>query len=259
MNKRIPSILLAGIMVFSVPNMNFAQEQDSAPPLKNITPGSHIKKLYKHYPRHKARTYREEGNQEWITYNYPPSQPSRDTVTFYLQDDKIIQWKINDRREVIKEYLSEFASGGLPVRYEKIYTAIQNALSKLPQDVFLSVTDRSRPILFLDFYTSGIARFAGSTEFSVLPDDPATFGQGFYMIKLGDELNSINDVQAIEGVILHEIAHRVLEHLKKQGFSCEMEKEANQLVKSWGFEEEYKKASHQFGSKEPGDSPCHEK
>ena len=52
------------------------------------------------------------------------------------------------------------------------------------------------------------------------------------------------------------MAHRHLNHLRQKELSCEMEREANRLVKAWGFETEYKKVSATFGSKKIGDSPC---
>ena len=35
-----------------------------------------------------------------------------------------------------------------------------------------------------------------------------------------------------------------------------MEREANRLVKEWGYELEYNRASEVFGAKHKGDSPC---
>ncbi len=87
-------------------------------------------------------------------------------------------------------------------------------------------------------------------------DDPLTFQNGFYLTTLSDELNDAPDPEAIEGILFHEMAHRYLEHLRAEEFSCEMEREANRLVKQWGFETEYQKASQTLGSKKKGDSPC---
>ena len=113
-------------------------------------------------------------------------------------------------------------------------------------------------MIFVDVLTSGIARTANAVQFTMRKDDPPTFQKGFYLIKLGDNLEDASDVEAIEGVIFHELAHRILEHLSSGKFSCDMEREANRLVKKWGFEKEYTKASGEFGHKEPGDSPCHD-
>jgi hypothetical protein len=74
---------------------------------------------------------------------------------------------------------------------------------------------------------------------------------------MGDGLNDAEDGKAIEGVVLHEIMHRYLEHLRAQGKqSCQLEKEANQKLKELGFEEEYNEAVKFFGAKKKGDSPC---
>lgn len=161
------------------------------------------------------------------------------------------------RLALVENYLHEFASEDFTSLYPKIYQALKVALTHLPQEVFVQVTDRKRPILIVPAISSGIARFARSTEFTIQEDDPPTFTEGVYLIILGDELNAAEDIQSIEGIILHEIAHRYLEHLKED-FSCEMEREANQLVKSWGFEEVFAKARETFGSKSPADSPCQE-
>ena len=61
------------------------------------------------------------------------------------------------------------------------------------------------------------------------------FQDGFYIIFLGSELNNAPNPKAIEGVILHEIAHDYLDHLKADKHSCEMEREANRLVQQWGY------------------------
>ncbi len=164
-----------------------------------------------------------------------------------------------NRDQAIKQYLAEFVSGNIQHAFSSVDVALHNVLRKVPDHVFQAVTDRKRPVIFVDYYTSGIARFAGSTEFVFREGDQPAFQDGFYLIQLGDALDSVEDPIAIEGVILHEIAHRILEHLKADHFSCALEREANRLVKSWGFEQEFLKAKEYFGSKSPGDSPCHDK
>ncbi len=161
-----------------------------------------------------------------------------------------------NRGEQAKRYVDEFADGRFRVSYPKIYKALIDAFTRLPGDVFAEVTDRDRPMIFVLAITSGIARYANSTEFILRESDPPTFKDGFYIVVLGDELEDAADPKAIEGVVLHETAHRYLEHLRAKEFSCEMERQTNRLVKEWGFEGEYKKASGAFGSKAPGDSPC---
>jgi len=204
------------------------------------------------------RTYWKLENQETMTFNDSASESS-DTLTFYLEDNKVYRWTPDDREEMAKQYLSEFASGNLIHNYPKVRAALLSTLQRLPQDIFLTITERQRPILFIDYYTGGIAQYAGSLEFTMREDDPPTFENGFYIIRLGDGLNDATTPEAISGIVAHEIAHRTLEHLKnKEKHSCELEIEANQLIKEWGFEEEYAKASEEFGSKKEGDSPCQE-
>lgn len=246
--------LLVPILLFSMLiSMALANETAPSFQLKNMKKGMPKNKLLRYYPMEKARSYRTDKNQEWITYNF--SGTAHDTLTFTLTDSKVTDWKINDRQEVVAEYLSEFTSSGILFSYPNIHAALKNALNKLPQEVFWEVTHRSRPIIFMDYLTSGIGRFANSTEFFMRPHDPPAFAQGFYMIKLSDEVENASP-EEIEGLILHEIAHRTLEHLHSKKISCDMEREANMLVKSWGFEQEFLKAKERFGSKEKGDSPC---
>ena len=164
--------------------------------------------------------------------------------------------KPRSRAQLIDAYYREFVSASIRLDYPQIDTALRAVLTKLPEDAFRVVINRRRPILFLTNITSGIARYANATEFTVEEKDPPTFTKGFYIIILGDELNTIADPEAIEGILFHEIAHRYLDHLKSTKHPCEREKEANRLVKSWGFEKEFLKAKKAFGSKEKGDSPC---
>lgn len=137
-----------------------------------------------------------------------------------------------------------------------IHQALQNVFLKLPDDVFNEVTDHKRPVIFLGSYTTTIARYARSHQFLVTPTDHKdTLNDGVYIIILADELNS-SSVEAIEGIIYHELAHRYLEHLLKSSLNCDVEREANRLVKQWGFEKEFSAASNELGAKLPGDSPC---
>lgn len=160
------------------------------------------------------------------------------------------------RAKQVEAYLDEFAASEFKNGYTNIYKALKNALTKLPEDVFKDVTSRESPVVFVNSITSGIARYAHSTEFYFHEGDPRAFQEGFYLMILGDELNNSNDIEAIEGVILHELAHDYLKHLRAPKHNCEMEREANRLVKTWGYAKEYEKASEVFGAKNAGDSPC---
>ncbi len=159
-----------------------------------------------------------------------------------------------DRHKLTYEYLDQFSGTEFKIDYPQIYQALTNVFMELPDDVFHALTDPKRPVIFVSNITTGIARYAHATEF--IKTKKSTFAQGFYLITLADELNNTDDVEAIEGIIFHELAHRYLEHLRRSQFSCEMEKEANGLVKKWGFEKKFLKAKEKFGSKKIGDSPC---
>jgi Zn-dependent protease with chaperone function len=164
---------------------------------------------------------------------------------------------ISSSRQTTEEYFQEFVSPEIQY-YPNIDQALKNVFSKLSPEVLQEIKHRDYPILFVPTISSGIARYAHAVEFTQEKGKNRAFRKGFYLIMLGDQLNQIADVEAIEGVILHEIAHRYLNHAQSQNPGCELEREANRLVKKWGFEAEYKKASAAFGHKESGDSPCHD-
>jgi hypothetical protein len=199
----------------------------------------------KEFEKREARTYRKMENEEWQTFNC-----GSDAVTFHFNNGKVVAWKMNDRPEIVEEYLSEFCSQAFIQSYPKIYGAIKAALTKIPQDAFLAVTDRARPVLFTETHYAGLGRFANSSNILVADDDAPAMSQGLTMIKLSVELeDKAESSEEIEGIILHELAHRVLEHAKKKLYTCQMEREANHLVKSWGYEKEYLKAKERFGDK----------
>ena len=250
MNKYLTALCIPILLTLS------AGECFGLPRVNDSLIGNGRKQLIRKFGEENLRSYHVFGDSESITFDYPQQEASK-TVTFYLTADKLTQYKFDDREEMTKQYLSEFASGNILFNYPKQRTALLNALQKLPLDIYLEVTDRRRPIIFIDYYTAGIAQYAGSMEFRMRETDPSTFGDGFYIIRMGDGLNDAQDEGAIEGIVLHEIMHRYLEHLRSDGkTSCELEKEANQKLKELGFEEEYKKASEFFGAKKKGDSPC---
>ncbi|MBF0123185.1 MAG: hypothetical protein HQL21_07275 [Candidatus Omnitrophica bacterium] len=72
------------------------------------------------------------------------------------------------------------------------------------------------------------------------------------LIKLRDALVD-GSSDAIMGIVAHEIAHRVLDHLRRNDVSCQAERETNRLIKSWGFAKEFEAASKEFGKAKVGD------
>ncbi|MBF0504372.1 MAG: hypothetical protein HQL14_04635 [Candidatus Omnitrophica bacterium] len=162
----------------------------------------------------------------------------------------------NDRSDFIKKYLDEFCFFQEP---SLIYQAISDVLQRMPYKDFLNVTDRQRPIIFTEFYISGTARFASSSEFIVTPNDPPCCKEGFTIIKLGMGLEGAGSKGPIEGVVAHEIAHRVLDHIKKGNVNCDAERRSNALIKEWGFKKEFQEASRLFGQKKGDPAACQEK
>ena len=161
----------------------------------------------------------------------------------------------NDRPRAIEKYLGEFCAFE---RSSTIYQAIENVLERMPSKDFLNVTDRRRPVIFTEFYDSGTARFASSSEFIVTEDDPPCCTQGFTIVKLGMSLGLAKTPGPIEGVVAHEIAHRVLDSIRKGNVNCDAERAANALIQKWGFRKEFKEASQLFGQKKGDPAGCQE-
>jgi len=207
------------------------------------------------YPQNKIRDFRHEGTHDWLTYNEPLDDSFNELVTFLFQDEKLESWKLNDRPEIVREYLSEFSFYQDP---SVIFQGIREVLLRMPYKDYLYVTNRQRPIIFTEFYDSGTARFASSSEFIVSKDDPPCCTEGFTIIKLGMSLGLSKTPGPIEGVVAHEIAHRVLEHIKNGDVSCDAERASNRLIKKWGFRKEFKEASELFGQKKGDPAGCQE-
>jgi hypothetical protein len=211
--------------------------------------------FFKIYPKDNLRDLRHEGLNEWFTYNEPIDDPLHEVVTFYFQNNKLYSWKLNDRTEVIKEYLGEFCFYQDP---SLIYQAIKDVLLRMPYNDFLNVTNRHRPVLFTEFYSEGTARFASSSEFIVTEDDPPCCTEGFTLVKLGMSLGLAKTPGPIEGVVAHELAHRVLDSIRKGNVNCDAERAANALIRKWGFKKEFKEASRLFGQKKGDPAACQE-
>jgi len=211
--------------------------------------------FFKTYSTDNLRDFRHDGVDEWFTFNEPINDPFHEVVTFHFRDQKLDSWKLNDRAEVVKEYLGEFCFYQDP---SLIYRAIKEVLTRMPYKDFLNVTDRQRPVLFTEFYNEGTARFASSSEFIVTKDDPPCCAEGFTIVKLGMSLGLARTPGPIEGVVAHELAHRVLDSIRKGHVNCDAERAANALIIKWGFKKEFKEASKLFGQKKGDPAPCQE-
>lgn len=240
--------LLVLFLFFLFVSPGFGEEAS----LPGIKIGMSKARFNKIYPKAKTRTYRTEARDEWLTFTHPKGN---DIVTFHFQENKLLDWKLNDRKEATREYLAEFCSGTIREGFPKIYGAISHVLTHMPTDSFIKATDRQQPVLFTEFFDSGTAQFASSSEIISLPDDVPAFQNGFTLIKLSTGLEQTANPQAIEGIVAHELAHRVLEHIRKGNINCEAEREANRLIKEWGFTESYQEASKAFGHEAHGDGP----
>ncbi len=155
------------------------------------------------------------------------------------------------RAEAVDAYLAEFSAPSFT--NSNIGPAIRDVLMRIPEDALKTVMDRRRPVMFVDFYSSGTAQFASSAEVIVTRHDKPAFQEGMTLIKISDVLDG-GTPEAIKGIVVHEIAHRVLDHIRTGHVSCQAEREANRLIKSWGFVQEFEGASEEFGKAKTGDN-----
>jgi len=236
--KRIPLAFFV-IIVVSLCSHAHAQEK-----LKGISK----EQLLELYSKQEMRTYRIKDNKQWLTFNHRIAGQLITTITFFLEDDTVMRWKVGDRAEVVREYLSEFCSQAFIHKYKQVYQGIVHVLKKIPNDVFLALTDRSRPVVFSEVHAAGLGRLANSSDIRVLPDDPPTFSQGVWLIKLSTELNEADSVEQIAGVVAHELAHRILEHGIAEEYDELLERKANALLFEWGFKKEFQAAKDKFGA-----------
>ncbi|MCU0665687.1 MAG: hypothetical protein MUF05_01150 [Candidatus Omnitrophica bacterium] len=244
MRKIFIVVLLAGLAIFYWGKKQQCQTQalrNNRSELERVFVGMDKSKVIGIFGIGQERTYRKDADKTWVTFN----APKEGMVTFLFEKDKLVQWQINDRAQVVEEYLSEFAPAEVLKDYKNIKDAIRNVLLRLPEDVFIQVTERSFPVIFAEYYYKGQSRLANSTSFWNLPDDPPALTKGFYLIKLNVELNQVKDSSYIEAIIAHEIAHFVLGHASGE-YNIEMEKQANALIKEWGFEKEFIKAKKRW-------------
>ncbi len=152
-----------------------------------------------------------------------------------------------ERKKQVDLYLHDFVSQAFQLSYPTIYKAIEVSLMGVPQEVLDKVNNADFPAIFVEMPHFGGGRWANSNGIFVEPHDPPTFTKGVWIIKLSTELEDAKDVDAVQGVVLHELAHFVLDH-HEGVFNQQHEKDANHLVRKWGFEEKFLKAREKFGS-----------
>jgi hypothetical protein len=225
-----PAFLLIAYVFCSIMPSE-AQEQQTLPKIPRVFIGMKRTAFVRIYPKSKARTYRQNAAEEWLTFDYPLTTKNQNVITFHIENNTIKDWQMNNRAEVVTEYLGEFSSLAFKTSFPAIDSAIQDVLQRIPYSDFLKITDRRRPVLFTEVFDSGTAQFANSSEIIALADDAPAFQDGLTIIKLSTGLNSAANEQAIKGVIAHELAHRVLEHVKHGKRTCAAEREANALIK----------------------------
>lgn len=162
------------------------------------------------------------------------------------------------REKMVEAYLSEFCSGNF--KEGRIATAIRAVMMRLPPEALVTVMDRKRPVLFTEVYDEGTARFASSTDVIVTAKDVPAFQQGMTILKISTALEK-GTTEAVMGIVAHELAHRVLDNVRRGDVSCQAEREANRLIKSWGFTREYEAASLEYGHVKEGGgvASCQEK
>ncbi|MFT5207688.1 MAG: hypothetical protein ACI9CF_001445 [Candidatus Omnitrophota bacterium] len=193
------------------------------------------------YPATDLRTYHlsESVNSYTFKSNSTPA------MTFYFKNKLLIKGLRDDRHEIVRQYLSEFCATSLKQQFSFVYDALFQIMEALPDDVFWEITKRDFPIIFTEIFSSGNASLANSSATRSMPMDPPTFMNGFWLVKLGSNLEASQNILAIKGVIAHEIAHRYLNHSHGNGESGE--RAANRLIQTWGLKAEYVAAKAEFG------------
>ncbi|MBF0253204.1 MAG: hypothetical protein HQL29_05245 [Candidatus Omnitrophica bacterium] len=240
-NYYISLSLLAIILLIGLAMFFFSAHRDKnyMPDLENVTVHMNKATLYENYPKDSRRTYRKDGEKEWITFDHVLDDGQKCTLTFVLEKDEITGWRLDDREEVVQEYLGEFCSQKIIKDFPALYGAIKDVFMRLPQKAFLRLTDRTHPVIFAEVYSEGLGSLANSTNITILDDDPPTFTKGLYVTKLKTELDSVP--KKAKAIIAHELAHAYLGHSGTHNSSNE-EKLANTLVFHWGFADELKEA-----------------
>lgn len=153
------------------------------------------------------------------------------------------------RAMMVNRYMAEFSSGVF--KGSNIGPAIREVLMRLPADDLKTVMNRRRPVVFVEAYDAGTARFVSSSEMILTKNDVPAFQEGMTIVKISTALEN-GSPEAIQGIVAHELAHRVLDHVRLGKVSCQSEREANHLVKSWGFIKEYEAASKEYGRAREG-------
>ena len=125
------------------------------------------------------------------------------------------------RAKVVDAYLAEFSDPSFMA--SQIGPAIRDVMMRLPQEALKTVMDRRRPVLFVDVYSSGTGRFASSSEVIVTEKDVPAFQRGMTLIKINDAIAE-GPSEAVRGIVAHEIAHRVLDHVRRGHVSCQSER-----------------------------------
>ncbi len=155
----------------------------------------------------------------------------------------------DQRAKAVDAYLDEFSTQSF--MDTRIGPAIREVMMRMPADALKIMMDRRRPVLFVEVYSSGTARFASSSEVMVTEKDKPAFQQGMTLIRISDSL-AAGSSEAIMGIVAHEIAHRVLDHIRRNHVSCQAERESNRLIKKWGFTKEFEAASKEYGQAKEG-------
>jgi hypothetical protein len=163
-----------------------------------------------------------------------------------------------ERGQMVDRYMAEFSSGTF--NNSKIGLAIREVMMRMPGKDLITVMNRRRPVVFVEVFDVGTAKFVSSSEMILTDQDEPAFQEGMTIVKISTALEN-GSQEAIMGIVAHELAHRVFDHVRRGKVSCQSEREANQLVKSWGFVKEYEAASQEFGHKKEGSgvASCQEK
>lgn len=93
MKKLLPLLIALFVSVTAVAQDTPKHVKTLAPELGLVYKGMPKEDLYKVFTDLTRKDYRQEGNEEWITFSDWTTEESGDLITFHLVDGKVEGWQ----------------------------------------------------------------------------------------------------------------------------------------------------------------------
>lgn len=153
------------------------------------------------------------------------------------------------REAKVNAYLTDFCS---PAFHQSLIgPAIHDVMMRLSPEDLKIILNRRRPVIFVEAYDAGTGKYASSNEIIMTKNERPAFQEGMTIVKISTALEN-GSKEAVMGVVAHELANRVLDHVRRGKVTCKSERESNRLVKAWGFGQEFEAAKREFGREKEG-------